>query len=178
MRTDYPTLITEAETTLGQMERALRGRPTAARVQALRLLKSGLARSLAACATLVGHSPRQVARWWATYRAEGLDALVRERPRRGKVSRLTPAALADLETAMTVGQIATLKDAQAYLADRHGIVYGSLNGVWQQLRKHRIKLKTGRRRHEYADADVQEAFRAGFRGAAHDGQRAACLGVR
>lgn len=167
MRTDYPISITEEATTLRQMERALRGRPTAVRVQALRLLKSGVARSLDACATLVGHSPRQVARWWATYRAAGLDALVRERPRLGKVSRLTPVALADLETAMTAGQIATLKDAQAYLADRHGIVYGSLNGVWQQLRKHRIKLKTGRRRHEYADPVAQEAFRTGFRGEAH-----------
>lgn len=164
MRTHYPVVIAEDEPTLRQMERALRGRPTAVRVQALRLLKSGAARSLEACARLVGHSPRQVARWWATYRRDGVEALLRERPRRGKVSRLTPAALADLEEVMSAGQIATLKDAQVYLAERHGIVYGSLNGVWQQLRKHRIKLKTGRRRHEYADAQAQEAFRAGFRG--------------
>ena len=44
--------------------------------------------------------------------------------------------------------------------------YASLNGVWWQLRKHRIKLKTGRRRHRRADAAAQEAFRAGFRGGA------------
>ena len=164
MRTDYRTVIAEDEAALQALERRLRGRPIAARVQALRLLKSGMARSLAACATLVGHSPRQVARWWATYRREGTAGLLREPLRRGKVSRLTPAALADLEEAMTAGQIATLKDAQTYLADHHGIVYGSLNGVWQQLRKHKIKLKTGRRRHALADAAAQEAFRAGFRG--------------
>ena len=164
MRTDYRTVIAEDEAALQALERRLRGRPVAARVQALRLLKSGMARSLAACATLVGHSPRQVARWWATYRREGTAGLLREPLRRGKVSRLSPAALADLEEAMTAGQIATLKDAQTYLADHHGIVYGSLNGVWQQLRKHQVKLKTGRRRHALADAAAQEAFRAGFRG--------------
>jgi transposase len=178
VRTDYPSVITEAEAMLRQTERRLRGRPTAVRVQALRLLKSGVARSLAACARLVGRSPRQVARWWATYRAEGLEALLREPTYPGKTSRLTPEALTALEAAMTAGRIASLKDAQAYLAEQHGIVYGSLNGVWAQLRKHGIKLKTGRRRHEHADAAAQEAFRAGFRGTPVRGRRAAGVGLR
>ena len=78
MRTDYPGVIKEDEATLRQVERRVRGRPTAVRIQALRLLKSGAARSLGACARLVGHSPRQVARWWATYRREGVDGLLRE----------------------------------------------------------------------------------------------------
>jgi hypothetical protein len=80
MRTDSPTVIAEELTTLRRLERrrgrppaarvrALerrRGRPPAARVRALRRLKGGAARSLGACAALVGPSPRQVARWWAT----------------------------------------------------------------------------------------------------------------
>jgi transposase len=175
MRTNYPVVITADETTLRQVERQVRGRPTAVRVQALRLLKSGAARSLEGCARLVGHSPRQVARWWATYRREGMPGVLREPTYPGKTPRLTPAALADLETAMAAGQISTLKDAQAYLAARHAIVYASLNGVWAQLRKHKIKLKTGRRRHEYADAEAQAAFRAGFRG--DDRRRWADAGV-
>lgn len=178
MRTNYPVLIEEDVATLRGHERRLRGRPTAARVQALRLLKSGAARSLAACATLVGHSPRQLARWWATYRQEGLDGLLREPRYPGTTSRLTPEALAGLEAAMAAGEIATLKQAQAYLRAQHGIVYGSLQGVWWQLRKHRIKLKTGRRRHEDADAEAQEAFRAGFRGDGARGGRAAGVGLR
>ena len=177
MRTNYPVLIEEDVATLHGHERRLRGRPTAVRVQALRLLKSGAARSLAACATLVGHSPRQVARWWATYRQAGLDGLLRAARYPGKTSRLTAEALAGLEAAMTAGQIATLKQAQAYLREQHGVVYGSLQGVWWQLRKHHITLKTGRRRHEYADAAAQEAFRAGFRGDAPGGGCAAGLGV-
>jgi transposase len=168
MRTDYRQLITENEATLRQMERRVRGRPTAIRVQALRLLKSGAARSLAACASLVGHSPRQVARWWATYRHEGVTGVLRERHSPGRPPRLSAAALTALQAVMATGQIATLKDAQAYLAEHHGIVYPSLNGIWSQLHKHKIKLKTGRRRHALADAAAQEAFRAGFCG---DGAR-------
>jgi transposase len=178
MRTNYPRVITEDEATLRRMERQVRGRPTAVRVQALRLLKSGVARSLAGCATLVGHSPRQVARWWALYRRAGLDGVLREPTYPGKTPRLTAAALADLEAAMTAGRIATLKDAQAYLAEHHGIVYPSLNGVWAQLRKHKIKLKTGRRRHEQADAAAQEAFTAGFRGERDRGRGQAGVGLR
>ncbi len=177
MRTDYPSVITEDLTTLRRTERRVRGRPTAVRVQALRLLKSGTARSLEACAQLVGHSPRQVARWWALYQREGLDGLLREPTYPGRRPRLTPEALADLEAVMATGQIATLKDAQAYLAERHGIVYPSLNGVWLQLRKHKIKLKTGRRRHALADAAAQEAFRAGFRGARERDPTHAGLGL-
>ncbi len=177
MRTDYPGVITEDEATLRQVERQVRGRPTAVRVQALRLLKSGVAPRLEACVQLVGHSPRQVARWWACYRREGLDGLLREPTYPGRTPRLTPVALADLQAVMATGQIATLKDAQAYLADHHGIVYPCLNGVWAQLRKHRIKLKTGRRRHALADAEAQEAFRAGFRGEPEKRRGAAGVGL-
>lgn len=177
MRTDYALAITEDEATLRREERRVRGRPTAVRVRALRLLKDGAARTLGACAHLVGHSPRQVARWWATYRRGGLEALLREPTWPGKPPRLTPAALAGLEAAMAEGQIATLKDAQAYLAEEHGVVYVSLNGVWAQLRKHKIKLKTGRRRHDSADAAAQEAFKAGFRGEHERGSGHAGLGL-
>ncbi len=166
MRTAYPTVIRESEEELAAAERRLRGRPAAARVRMLRLLKAGAAATLGACAPLVGYSPRQVARWWAAYRAGGLAALTRERPRPGKVARLTPEALAGLEAEMRAGAVATLEDARRYLAEQHGVAYASLNGVWWQLRKHRIKLKTGRRRHRKADAAAQEAFKAGFRGGA------------
>jgi transposase len=164
VRTDYPSEIRERDEELAAAERRLRGRAGAARVRALRLLKAGAATSLAACAPLVGYSPRQVARWWAAYRAGGLAALLAERPRPGKASRLTPAALAGLETEMRAGAIATLADARRYLAERWGIEYASLNGVWWQFRKHGIKLKAGRRRHRKADPAAQAAFRAGFRG--------------
>jgi tRNA(fMet)-specific endonuclease VapC len=166
VRTAYPSVIGESEQELAAAERRLRGRPAAARVRMLRLLKTGAAPTLGACAPLLGDSPRQVARWWAAYRAGGLAALTRARPRPGKAARLTPAARAGLEGEMRAGRIATLADARRYLAERWGIAYASLNGVWWQLRKHKTKPKTGRRRHRQADAAAQEAFKDGFRGRA------------
>ena len=164
MRIAYPAVIAETEQELAAAGRRLRGQPAAPRVRALCLLKVGAAPSLRACAALVGFSPRQVSRWWAAYRAGGLAALTRERPRPGRAARLTPDALAGLEGVMRAGAVATLEDARRYLRERWGVEYASLNGVWWQLRKHRIKLKTGRRRHRRADAAAQEAFKAGFRG--------------
>jgi transposase len=166
MRTAYPAVIGESEQELAARERRQRGRPGAARLRMLRLLKDGTAPTLSACAPLVGYSPRQVARWWKRYREGGLPGLLADKPRPGKASRLTPDALAGLEEAMRAGTIATLADARRVLAERWGVEYASLNGVWWQLRKHRIRLKTGRRRHRRADEHAQEAFKAGFRGGA------------
>jgi transposase len=159
VRIAYPSVIAESEEELAALERRPRGRPTAARVRMLRLLKAGAARSPGACAPLVGDSPRQRASWRGRYRAGGLAALAREPTRPGKASRLTPEALAGLEAEMRAGRIATLEDARRYLAERWGVAYASLNGVWWQLRKHKVKLKTGRRRHRRADAAAQEEFK-------------------
>jgi hypothetical protein len=72
--------------------------------------------------------------------------------------------LAGLEEQMRAGRIATLTDARGYLAERHGIEYASLNGVWWQLRMHRIKPETGRRRHRRtANAAAPAAFKTGLR---------------
>jgi transposase len=170
VRTAYPSVIAETEEELAAAERRLRGRPEAARIRMLRLLRAGAAPTLGACAPLVGYSPRQLARWWAAYRGGGLGALTATKPRLGRASRLTPEALAGLEAEMAAGQIATLAEARAYLAARWGVAYGSVNGVWWQFRKHGIKLKTGRRRHRKADPAAQAGFEAGFRGGAGGGR--------
>ena len=113
MRTAYPVVIEDDEATLRRVARRVRGRPTAVRLQAPRLLKCGAARRRGAYATLVGLSPRQVARWGATYQQEGVAGLLREPTWPGKTPRLTPAALADLERVMAAGRSATLNEAQA-----------------------------------------------------------------
>lgn len=156
---NFPMVITESEAALADLERALRGRPTLPRVQLLRLLKTGQARTLMEAAPFVGYSIRQVNRWWRVYRQEGLDALLHIRPRPGKRSRLTEAARHDLETVMARGEIATLKDCQRYLRQYWQIDYRSLHGLWYQLDTHGIRLKTGRRRHRQADSVAQEAYK-------------------
>ena len=178
MRTAYPTAITESVDDLRAAEQQVRGERVAPRARMLVLLKTGAAPTLASCAALLGYSPRCVARWWATYRQGGLAALLKQRPRRGRSPRLTADALAGLEVVMATGAIATLRDAQRYLAEEWGIVYASLNGVWHQLRKHRIKKKTGRRRHQRADPAAHAAFRAGFRPGPGRGQGSGGVGRR
>jgi transposase len=162
MRIAYPVVIQEDAAALAALERRRRGRPAAPRVRMLRLLKDGTAPALRACAPLVGYSLRQLSRWWATYREGGLAALaalaaVKRRP--GKASRVTPEAWAGLEGELRAGRIAPLADARRYLAERWGVEYGSLNGVWCLLRRRRVTLKTGRRRHRRADAAAQDGFK-------------------
>ena len=88
----------------------------------------------------------------------GVAALLREPPRPGKAARLTPAAWAGLEAAMGAGEIATLAQAQRYLAEQWGIRYTLAGISWQCQRRH-VKRKTGRRRHRRADVAQQEAFK-------------------
>ena len=161
MRTDYPQAITESTEELARHEQALRGHATQARVRMLRLLKAGTAASLPMCAPLVGYSLRQLNRWWARYKSQGLAGLLADKPRLGKATKLTPAAYTALEEQMRAGRVARLEDARRYLAEQWGITYGSVSGVWWQLRKHNAKPKTGRRRHRQADGEAQAAFKKG-----------------
>jgi transposase len=160
---DYPTQIEQTEEDLIAVERRLRHQPTANRVTLLRLLKTGAVRSLRAAAPLLGYSERQIQRWWHTYTAQGLEALCRPAPHPGARERLSLEALAALEAAMQAGQIARLRDAQGFLRERCGVVYASLNGISQLFKRHKIKLKTGRRRHRRGDLDAQAAFKKSLR---------------
>ena len=68
-------------------------------------------------------------------------------------------ALEDLKQTMKLGKIATISEADEFLRERHGIEYAHPDGVGQLLRRHKIKLKTGRPRHEEADPEEQDAFK-------------------
>ena len=58
---------------------------------------------------------------------------------------------------MKKGEIATIRQADEFLKKR-GIEYSHPDGVGQLLRRRKVKLKTGRPRHEKADKEEQEAF--------------------
>ena len=72
---------------------------------------------------------------------------------------VTEEAFADLQEAMKRGEIATISEADEFLRERHGIEYAHPDGVGQLLRRRKVKLKTGRPRHEEADPEEQEAFK-------------------
>ncbi len=156
---NYPARIPQTEEALLTVERRLRHRPIADRIKLLRLLKTRTVRSLRAAALLLGYSERQLQRWWDTYKQGGLEALSRPRPRPGARERVSAEALAALQVAMQAGQIGRLREAQAFLRHHYGIRYHSLNGISQLFQRHKINLKTGRRRHRRGDPAAPGAFK-------------------
>jgi transposase len=59
---------------------------------------------------------------------------------------------------MKKGEIATIGQAHRFLSER-GVEYSLPDGVGQLLRRRKVKLKTGRPRHEKEYPQDQEAFK-------------------
>ena len=155
----YSQVIKEDPQDLMDLEKRHRYSHLFQRVRMLRLLQSGECRNLGEAAQALGYSWRQCHRWFASYKKGGLEELLKSRvSERGRQELVTPEAFEQLEEAMKKGEIATIGQADEFLRDRHGIEYAHPDGVGQLLRRRKVKLKTGRPRHEKADAAEQEAF--------------------
>jgi transposase len=161
MRVQYGDAITESEIDLKRLEKSHRGKKVLPRIQMLRLLKIGKAKTQPECARMVGFSLAQIERWWACYREQGLSGLLNLKRGHEKPSRLTPEAWAGLEEEMTQGKIPHLKDAQIYLEKSFHIHY-SLSAIQDIFHKRRVKWKTGRPRHRKADPQAQSDFKKKF----------------
>ncbi len=156
----YPRVITEDPDDLKELEKHHRYSHLFQRVRMLRLLKSEECSNLGEAARALGYSWRQCQRWFATYQDGGIGELLKSRAHeRGRQELVTPEALEDLKETMKQGEIATIGQADEFPRERHGIEYAHPDGVGQLLRRHKIKLKTGRPRHEEADDEKQEAFK-------------------
>ena len=156
----YSRVIEEDPQQLKELERYHRYTHLFQRVRMLGLLKSEQCSNLAEAARALGYSWRQCQRWFASYQKGGIEELLKSRvSERGRQELVTPEALEDLKESMKLGQIATISEADEFLRERHGIEYAHRDGVGQLLRRHKIKLKTGRPRHEQADPEVQDAFK-------------------
>jgi transposase len=155
----YPQVITEDLDDLKVMERYHRYSHLFQRVRMLRLLKSEECSNLGEAARALGYSWRQCQRWFASYQEGGIEELLKSRvDERGRQELVTPEAFEELQEAMKRGQIATIGQAHRFLSER-GIEYSHPDGVGQLLRRRKVKLKTGRPRHEKADPQQQEAFK-------------------
>src|ERR671910_455005 len=155
----YPQVIKEDPQELKELEKHHRYSHLFQRVRMLRLLKSGECSNLGEAAEALGYSWRQCQRWFATYREGGLQELLKSRvDERGRQELVTPEAFEELQEAMKRGEIATISQAHRFLSER-GIEYSHPDGVGQLLRRRKVKLKTGRPRHEKADPQEQEAFK-------------------
>lgn len=156
----YSRVIEEDPQQLKELEKRHRYTHLFQRVRMLRLLQSEECRNLGEAAEALGYSWRQCQRWFASYREGGLEELLKSRVgERGRQELVTPEAFEELEEAMKKGEIATIGQADEFLRERHGIEYAHPDGVGQLLRRRKVKLKTGRPRHEKADQEEQEAFK-------------------
>lgn len=155
---DYTQQIQESVSQLEALERQHRGRVTVDRIQMLRLLKSGGFRSRRELVPLLGYCERQLQRWWASYSQGGLAALLKYQRHTGRQERITAATWMALQEELKAGRMARLKDVQGYLQARWKVRY-SIGGLSHLFQRHKVKLKTGRRRHRRASAQEQEMFK-------------------
>ncbi len=156
---NYPQVIAEDQEELKKLEKRHRYSHLFQRVKMLRLLKSGECSNLGEAAKALGYSRRQCQRWFLTYRQEGLEELLVSRVHeRGPTELVTDEAFEELEEAMKRGEIATIAQAHRFLSER-GVHYAHPESVGGLLRRRKVKLKTGRPRHEKADTEEQEAFK-------------------
>jgi transposase len=156
----YSRVITEDPKELKELEKFHRYTHLFQRLRMLRLLHSEECPTLGEAARALGYSWRQCQRWFASYKKGGLEELLQSRvSERGRQELVTPEAFEDLQEAMKRGEIATISQADEFLRQRHGIEYAHPDGVGALLRRRKVKLKTGRPRHEKADQEEQEAFK-------------------
>ncbi len=159
MRPTYQELIQESEEELLGLEKKHRYSHLTQRVKMLRLLKSGRCRSLGAAAKELNYSFRQCHRWLTTYRSGGLGELLENNvSERGRREWDNTEAWQALQQALEAGEIASYKQAQELLAE-HGIHYKDETGVLRLFKRHHIKAKTGRYRHEKANEEAQADFK-------------------
>lgn len=150
--------VQETRGALWEQERAYRGQPQELRVRMLRLLAEEPGLQLVDVARLVGRHPATIERWWRRYREGGLAALLEVRQQGRRPVRIGEAGLADLQARLAGEGFADLKEAQAYLDEKHGAQY-TLGGVWYLVRVVcKAKLKTGRPRAVRQDVGAMRDF--------------------
>lgn len=162
MRHDYQRLIKETIEELAELERQHRHSVIGSRLRMLRLLKSGEASSVQKASNLLGYSWRQCQRWLSQYQTDGFVALLTPpKARGGTQERVTPEAWEALDEAMKQGDIGTYGQARDFLA-KQGVVYKDDTSILRLFKRHKVKAKTGRYRHEKADeaqqADVKKTL--------------------
>jgi transposase len=76
----------------------------------------------------------------------------------GVPERMTAEAWEALDKALANSEIGSYKQARHLLA-QHGVVYKDDSSIHRLFKRHQIKAKTGRARHEKADVETQDAFK-------------------
>lgn len=156
---NYDVMIYESPEELARLARQHRNSVVGTRLSMFKKLKSGEARSLNQVAQQLGYSLRQCQRWFKAYQGEGLPVmLTASQQGRASGERMTEAAWRALNKTLVAGEIATYAQARELLAE-HGVIYKDDSSVLKLFKRHNIKAKVGRPRHEKADAFEQAEFK-------------------
>lgn len=156
---DYSRFIEESEEELRKLGKRHRYTHLFHRVRMLALLKREEYSTIEETAKSLGFSRRQAQRWFASYKEGGMEKMLESRvEERGRGELVSEEAFSELEEAMKAGEIATIAQAHEFLLER-GIGYSHPESVGGLLRRRKVKLKSGRPRHEKADQREQEAFK-------------------
>lgn len=149
-------LIAEDVEALRRQEKEAHDKGRADRLRLLRLVKEGRVSAVGEAAALLGYHGQTIQRWWRTYCAGGLAALLPTAKRRGAHERITPEAWEGLDAEMRAGRIGGLDEAQRYLRDRWQVDYG-IDAISKLFQRRKTKLKTGRPRHRRAASPAEQA---------------------
>jgi transposase len=157
---NYQATISETIEELAELERRHRGSMVEDRVRMLRLLKSGHSRSQLGLRGILGFSDRQFRRWWQAYRKRGMAGLLSRSSPGGSKERVSHEALEDLKLEIIRRRgLTKLEDAKQYLEERWGVKYKGVSSLSALFKRHKIKKKTGRKRHQGTDLQLQETFK-------------------
>ncbi|MBB1287413.1 winged helix-turn-helix domain-containing protein [Flavisolibacter sp. BT320] len=127
------------------------------RLRFLVLLKSGACASQALAGAKIGIKARAAEKLWALYRSKGVAGLL-EKPHSGQPPKLTAKAKAALQKQLDGNHLQTLRDACAFVLQKHGIAL-SLSAMHHYFKAHGIKKKTGRPTNVRKDAAGEAVFK-------------------
>jgi len=154
---NYEKLINESVSQLEVVEQKQRLVRNEKRIQFLKFLKSGEAKTQAKAGGKVGWKLRQSQKIWRIYRKEGLVGVLAKTDSRG-LGKLSAVEMSRLNSYLTEFGAKSLAEIQSYLKDSFGVSYriGGLRDLCVRLK---IKLKTARPRNYRQNQGEVETYK-------------------
>jgi transposase len=105
-------------------------------------------------ADIIGCHESSVRSWAKSFRSGGLDQLLTRGNGGGRKSKLKGEALKEFTEKLRIGAFQTARQAQKWLEDEHGIIYGE-NSIYYMLGKLGGRLKVPRPCHEKKSVELE-----------------------
>ena len=154
---NYEKLIDESVGELEGIEKKQRLVRNAKRIQFLKFLKSGEAKTQAEAGGKVGWKLRQSQKIWQIYRRQGLAGVLAKTDNRG-FGKLSAVQISRLNSYLTEFGAKSLAQIGQYLEDSFGVSY-TIGGLSDLCMRLKIKLKTARPRNYRQDEAAVERYK-------------------